>query len=172
MKALTTILAERASAKVPASSDGLKVWREAAQPHVREPVVDACTFARPSSYSGNLAARQFGLVGRLALRKAREHRAGGLPEHFVLVVTAEDVVVLTHVVDGRGGPMGSVGDEVARWPRPEVAVTWSVSGATYAVALDPAGDSPQVECQVGRSPLSEDFLNLLSTPARQTPAAG
>src|SRR3954470_15256084 len=94
MKALTTMLAERAMAGQEAPADGLKAIRDAAQARISEPVVDACSFSRPTSYSGNLAARQFGMLGRLAVRKQREARAGGLPQHFVLAVTEHEAIAL------------------------------------------------------------------------------
>ena len=60
MKALTTMLAERAMEKMEQPVDGLKEWRDAAQAQVSEPVIDACLFSRPTSYAGNVDVEPLG----------------------------------------------------------------------------------------------------------------
>src|SRR4051794_18356929 len=80
MKALTTMLAERAMAKMEQPADGLKEWRDAAQAQITEPVVDACLFSRPASYAANAVASHSGPLVGMLLRKSREIRAGGLPQ--------------------------------------------------------------------------------------------
>ena len=97
--------------------DGLKEWRDAAQAQVSEPVIDACLFSRPTSYAGNVMSSHSGPIVGMLLRKSREIRAGGLPQHFVLAVTDREVVVLERVMTARGGAMGQPGGEVARWKR-------------------------------------------------------
>lgn len=91
MKALTTKLYERAAKPTPA--EGLKMWRDAAQAQIDEPVVDACLFSRPYSYGGGQVASHAGGLATMLLRKSREIRAGGLPEHYVLAVTADEVTI-------------------------------------------------------------------------------
>src|SRR5436190_7251181 len=162
MKALTTMLAERAMAKMEQPADGLKEWRDAAQTQVTEPVVDACLFSRPTSYKGNaLASHSAPIVGML-LRKSREIRAGGLPQHFVLAVTEREVVVLERVMTARGGAMGQPGGEVARWKRSDVGVSYGIAG--YLLKITLAAHGEVYECTAVKHNLTESFLRLLLDP--------
>ena len=74
MKAPTTVLAERAMARMEQPADGLKEFREAAQAQITEPVIDASLFSRPASYAGNTVATHFGPIAGMLLRKSREIR--------------------------------------------------------------------------------------------------
>lgn len=170
MKALTTILAERATASQDGPADGLKTVRDNAVAFLGEEVVDACPFSRPTSYAGNLAARQFGPLGRLALRKHRQARAGGLPQHFVLAVTRDDVIAIEQTYTVRGGTAGVLGPSVARWPRAALTVTTKQAGYLTNVSLSPPGGEA-TECCVSASPLTASFLDLLGDPSRRTPSA-
>jgi hypothetical protein len=167
MKSLTTMLAARATMQAPA--DGLKVWRDVAATRVHEPIVDACVFSRPSNYAAQKVASKFGVLGNMAMRKAQEVRAGGLPQHFILVVTANDVIALQHQSGGGADP-SSVGTEVARWQRSTLQVTYKPGGYLFNVVIAANGDNEEVECCVGNSPLSESFIGLLTDPARDSAA--
>jgi hypothetical protein len=169
MKALTTMLAERAMTKMEQPADGLKEWRDAAQAQITEPVIDACLFTRPTSYGANAIASHSGPIVGMLLRKSREIRAGGLPQHFVLAVTADEVVALERVMTARGGPMGAPGGEAARWKRSDVGVTWTPSGFRLKVRIVAKGEVYQ--CSVVKHPLSEAFLRLLSDPENMRAAA-
>src|SRR4051812_31272602 len=116
------MVAQRAAQ--PAPADGFRVWRDAAQAQISEPVIDACLFARPSSYGATALASHTGGLGTMLLRKSREIRAGGLPEHLVLAVTADEVIALRRTMKARGGPLGEPGEEVARWKRSDLRVSW------------------------------------------------
>jgi hypothetical protein len=168
MKALTTMLVERSAQ--PAPAEGLKAWRDVAQQQIEEQVIDACLFARPTSYAANAMASHSGLRVGMILRKSREIRAGGLPQHFVLAVTGDDVVALRRTMKARGGPMGQPGEEVARWPRGDVRVNWSDGGYLFKVTLRSSSGVEKVECTVAKSPLTESFLELLGDPERDYPA--
>jgi hypothetical protein len=171
MKAPTTFLVDRAMAKQGPPVDGLKLWRDAAQEQVDAPVVDACLFSRPSNYAASLGAtRMGGLLGRAALKQTQKVQAGGFPQHFLLAVTADEVIALERTVGGRGGVTGRPGPELARWPRATLGVGWEASGHLYNATITPPADDPAIRCCVGKSPLSESFLQLLADPARQTPA--
>src|SRR3954452_18596953 len=133
MKALTTMLAQRVMPAAPA--EGLKVWRDAAQAQIAEPVIDACLFSRPASYGASTLASHTGGLATMLLRKSREIRAGGLPEHFVLAVTADEVIALRRTMKARGGPLGEPGEEVARWKRSDLRVSWRDGGYLYKVTI-------------------------------------
>jgi hypothetical protein len=160
MKALTTVLAERAMAKMEQPEDGLKEWRDAAQAQISEPVIDACLFSRPASYGANAIASHSGPIVGMLLRKNRELRAGGLPPHFMFAVTDREVIALERVMTARGGSMGKPGGEVARWQRSDLGVTWRASGFRLCVTIAVKGQT--YECSVVKHPLSEAFLALLS----------
>jgi hypothetical protein len=169
MKALTTMLAERAIAKMEQPADGLKEWRDAAQAQITELVIDACLFTRPTSYAGNALASHSGPVVGMLLRKSREIRAGGLPQHFVLAVTDREVVVLERVMTARGGPLGRPGGEVVRWKRSEVGVSYGIAGYLLKVTLVVRGEV--FECTVVKHDLTESFLRLLGDPENMRAAA-
>jgi hypothetical protein len=160
MKALTTMLAERAMAKMDEPEDGLKEWRDAAQAQISEAVIDACLMTRPTSYAGNVVSSHSGPLVGMLIRKSRAIRAGGLPQHFLVAVTEEEVVVVERKVTARGGPLGKPGGEVARWPRSQVSATWSTAGFLLKVKLVAAGEVH--ECSATKHVLIEDFLELLA----------
>jgi hypothetical protein len=156
------MLAERAMAKMEQPADGLKEWRDAAQAQISERVIDACLFSRPTSYAGNAMASHSGPIVGMLLRKSREIRAGGLPQHFVLAVTEREVIVLERVMTSRGGAMGKPGGEVARWDRSDIGVSYDVAGYLLKVALVAKGEV--YECTVVKHDLTKAFLGLLSDP--------
>lgn len=169
MNALTTMLAERAAR--PAPAEGLKAWREAAQAQIEERVIDACIFSRPSNYTANALASHSGPLAGMILRKSREIRAGGLPEHFILAVTAEQVIALRRNMKARRGELlGEPGEEVARWRRSDLTVTWKGAGYLYNVTIESPSESEKVQCCVAKSPLSESFLGLLCDASRDQAA--
>jgi hypothetical protein len=168
MKALTTMLAQRAAQ--PAPAEGLKVWRDAAQAQVDDPVIDACLFSRPASYGASTLASHTGGLATMLLRKSREIRAGGLPEHFILAVTADEVIALRRTMKARGGTLGEPGEEVARWRRSDLNVSSRNGGYLLKVTLESPSEDEKVQCTVGSSPLSESFVALLADPARSTAA--
>jgi hypothetical protein len=170
MKALTTKLFERAMAGREAPEEGLKMWRDAAQAQIDEPVIDACIFARPYSYGASTLAGHTGVLGSMLLRKSREIRAGGLPEHFILAVTADKVIALKRTMKA-GDPVGQPGPEVARWNRSDLKVTWRDGGYLYKVTLESPSEGEKVESSVGKSPLSESFLELLADASLKQAAA-
>jgi hypothetical protein len=168
MKALTTMLAQRAAQ--PAPEEGLKVWRDAAQAQIDQPVIDACLFSRPASYAANALASHTGPLAGMLLRKSREIRAGGLPEHFLLAVTGDEVIALRRTMKARGGPLGAPGEEVARWKRSDLNVSSSNGGYLLKVTIESPSEGEKVQCTVAGSPLSESFVALLADPSRTSPA--
>jgi hypothetical protein len=163
------MLAQRAAQAAPA--EGLKVWRDAAQAQIDEPVIDAALFSRPASYGATALASHTGGLGTMLLRKSREMRAGGLPEHFILAVTDHEVIALRRTMKARGGPTGVPGEEVARWKRSDLDVSSSNGGYLIKVTIKSPAEDEKVQATVGSSPLSEDFVSLLQDPSRSTPAA-
>jgi len=170
MKALTTMLVERAMEKQEQPADGLKVYRDAAQEQLPETVVDACLFSRPSSYGASKAASQLGFIAYKLLKKTQEIQAGGLPEHFMLAVTENEVVALRRTMKARGPQTGVPGEEVARWKRSNLEVSWRVAGYLYNVTIESPSEGEKVQCCLVKSPLTESFLQLLADPTSMEPA--
>jgi hypothetical protein len=168
MKALTTVLFERAAK--PAPDEGLKLWRDAAQAQIDEPVIDACLFSRRASHGATLLASHTGGLATMLLKKSREIRAGGLPEHFILAVTGDEVIALRRTMKARGGSTGVPGEEVARWKRSDLRVSSSNGGYLINVTIESPSEDEKVQAAVGMSPLSESFVALLADPSRTTPA--
>jgi hypothetical protein len=171
LKTATTWLTDRAVDRQPAPTEGFRAWREAAQAQLPETVVDACIFSRPSNYTHTLIARQGGMVGQALLHAQQKMAAGGLPQHFILAVTERDVVVLQRTLNTRHQGLGKPGEEVARWSRATLAVTWKDSGDLYDATIIAPEIEGRIQCCVGKIPLSASFLELLADAGRMTPAA-
>jgi hypothetical protein len=150
-----------------AAEKGIEIYREAIQPLVDEPVLAACPFARQGMMTDKLAG-QFGALPYALARKRQKSRAGGLPEHFIVAVTAERVYAFERKVKGRD-PIGQVGGEVGRWERAALRVSSrsdrSAGGMLLNVKIESPAAGEAVNCSVGRSAESEEFLALLADPA-------
>ena len=127
------------------------MWRDAAQAQIDEPVIDAFIFSRPTNYAANVVASHSGPLAGLLLRKTQEIRAGGLPHHFILAVTADDVIALRRTMKARGGMLGVPGEEVARWRRSDLHVTWKDGGPVTNVTIESPIEDEKVQCCVGKS---------------------
>ncbi|MDQ8046497.1 MAG: hypothetical protein AAGC46_05315 [Solirubrobacteraceae bacterium] len=174
MKSPTTHLVERAVAKQehdPAAD--LAHHRAAAAEQFDGPFIDACLFSRRWNAGSQLVARQFGILGRLALRKARELQAAGLPNHFMLVITDTEVIAFERELTPFGGQLGKPGrgGEVARWRRADLTVTWTDAGYLYDTVIASRTEGEVVKCTVGKAPISESFLRLLADPTATAPAS-
>jgi len=150
-----------------AAEKGIEIYREAVQPHLEEPVIAACMFSRQGMMTNKLAG-QFGALPYALARKHQQRRAGGLPQHFVLAVTAERVYAFESKVGGRD-PVGRIGPEVARWERAALRVSSqpdrTLGGMMLSVKIESPADGKTVNCSVGRSAESEELLALLSGAA-------
>jgi hypothetical protein len=165
MKLPTSVLPGR-NAK--AADFSLDVYRDAVQPHIDEPVIAACLFSRQGLMSEK-AAGHFGALPYVLARKRSQTRASGLPQHFIVAVTADRVYAFETKIGMKTGTAGEVRGEVARWDRAALHVTSapekSTGGLTLKVTIESPGEEEKVQCSVGRHELSEDFLRLLSDPS-------
>jgi hypothetical protein len=168
MNTMAHPLVARESAESDVLSEGFKAWRDAAQSEIDEPIIEACIFSRPSSQVGSRVAGYFGWLPALMLHLDRRPRAAGFPQHFVLAVTAREVIALERTMRPLGPPTGTVGREVARWQRSELKVTSRPAGSLIQVTLTPAAPAEPVQCSLGAHALSDRFIALLSDPSRQT----
>lgn len=164
MKFPTSIMSAQRGAD---GADSLDVYKDAVQPSIDEPVIAACVFARQGMMK-NKVAGHFGFLPYLLAKKHSEVRAGGLPQRFYLVVTADHVYAIEHKIKSARNPMGEPGDEVARWDRAGLRASYrsdaTMGGLALSVTLESPAEGETVHCSVGSSPLSEDFLRLLNDP--------
>jgi hypothetical protein len=72
-------------------------------------------------------------------------------EPFILAVTPLEVVALRP------------GQELARWSRGELRVSWRRDGDRFDVTLASALDREDLHCHVARTYLHQQFLTLLAT---------
>ncbi len=151
-------------------ADPLGPMRESAAAQLGTPVIDAGMFTRQSSdMAGRVAgsASLGGPLARMALKKYEQSRAGGLPDHFLLAVTADEVVALERkfsmrTTDGVGEP----GPEVARWRRTDLQVDVREKGYQLYVTLRSPKEDETVQCAVVKIPATEAFVALLGDPGR------
>jgi hypothetical protein len=174
MKSLTTRLAERAMSKQEMPQDPLAPMREAATAQLGAPVLDAALFTRQSNDAAKRVAGSAtfgGPLARMALKKFEQTRAGGLPQHFLLAVTTDEVVALERTLGTRAtAPAGEPGAEVARWRRTDLEVRVEDKGYMLNVTLSSPAKDEKVECAVVKITATEDFVALLGDASRQTPA--
>jgi hypothetical protein len=174
VKSLNTRLVERAMAKQEMPQDPLATMRAAAATQLGSPVVDAALFTRQSSDTATRVAGSATLGGplaRMALKKFEQSKAGGLPAHFLLAVTSDEVVALERKQKATSrDPLGTPGPEVARWRRADLQVSMLDKGHMLNVTLSSSREGEQVQCTVGKITATEDFVALLGDPSRQTPA--
>ncbi|MDX6414281.1 MAG: hypothetical protein QOH23_1691 [Gaiellaceae bacterium] len=174
MKSLTTRLAERAMSKQEMPQDPLAPMRDAAAAQLGAPVLDAALFTRQSNDAAKRVAGSAtfgGPLARMALGKFEQTRAGGLPKHFLLAVTTDDVIALERTLGTRStDAAGEPGAEVARWRRADLEVSVQEKGYMLNVTLASPSEDEKVECAVTKITATQDFVALLGDASRQTPA--
>jgi hypothetical protein len=175
MKSLSTALAQRAMAKQEMPADPLAPARASASDELGVEVIDAALFTRQH----NEVARRFagsasfgGPLARMAMKKVEQSRAGGLPEHFLLAITRDEVVALERKVttgtrDGIGEPRGEVG----RWRRADLEVSVKDKGYLLHVTLAPTTGEETVNCSTTKFAASEAFVVLLQSGAANAAAS-
>ena len=133
--------------------------------HTGQPLIAACPFSRRGQMTQKLAGK-FGVLAYLGARQHAKGKAGGLPEHFFLAVTADQVRAVGYQLGMTGKQ--KLGDEVAVWRREDLHVEASPSRLWIDVTLTLPSEDERVECRVGMAPAAEAFVGLLqSRPAQQ-----
>lgn len=139
--------------------------------HLGIPVVAACPFSRRGMMANKVAGR-FGLIAYFASKQVQKARAGGLPEKFMLAVTDADVIAVAYANRGFSQAV-TLGDEVARWRRCDLAVSVKKGMTPYLldVTLESPAEDEKVLCAVGDSSVSDAFLALLGAGSTVAAAA-
>ena len=168
MKTLTTRLYDRAMADREMPADPLAAYRASAADQLGQPVIDAALFTRQHSEIADTVTQSTwfgGLLSQLALKKVEQARAGGLPEHFLLAVTENDVIALERKItmSARDG-IGEVRDEVARWRRADLEISVKDRGHKLHVTLRSPSEDETVKCSVVKVDATAAFVALLGMP--------
>jgi hypothetical protein len=133
--------------------------------HIGQPLIAACPFSRRGQMTQKLAGK-FGMLAYLGARQHAKVKAGGLPEHFFLAVTAEHVRAIGYQLGMTGKQ--KLGDEVAIWRREDLHVEASPSRLWIDVTLASPSEDERVECRVGMAPAAQAFVEMLqSRPAER-----
>lgn len=115
---------------------------------------------RRGMMSNKMATHFGGMLGRSISKKVNKQRAGGLPEHFVLAVTADQAIVIEYKLAGRKRKL--IG-EVTRWKRDGLSVGWSKVGPYMLhVTIGVAGEDETFNIGAGDAPCTQAFLTLLA----------
>jgi hypothetical protein len=171
MKTPNQYLVDRAMAKQEGQpNDGLRRYRESAQAQIKEPVIDALLFSRPSNDFVSTVAQKSGWIAQIGVHLVQKNRAGGFPQHFLLAVTETEVIALERRQTMKA-QMAEGGEEIARWKRSELDVSTTVSTWQRQVTITPP-TGPVVQCCVGEHGLSKTFVDLLLDPTANHQAVG
>ena len=126
--------------------------------HIGEPLIAACPFSRRGQMTQKFASK-FGALAYLSARQHAKSKAGGLPEHFYLAVTDEDVRAIGYKLGMTGKE--PLGEEVAVWRRDALEVEARPSSLWIDVTLGSPSEGERVDCRVGSAPASQAFVELL-----------
>jgi len=126
--------------------------------HIGEPLIAACPFSRRGQMTQKFAGK-FGALAYLSARQHAKSKAGGLPEHFYLAVTDEDVRAIGYKLGMTGKE--TLGEEVAAWRRDALEVEARPTDVWIDVTLESPSEGERVDCRVGSAPASQAFVELL-----------
>ena len=142
-------------------------WVGRVQPSCPEQVLGACPFSPPRNEVAGRAAALGGrlgggLLGGLLARKAETalngRAAGGLPQNFVLAVTASHVRAY-EMRFTRGG--AEAGQEVAAWDRSGLQVANVDRGGLKTNVTLSLPDGKEIICSAGTHEYTDRFIALL-----------
>ena len=134
-------------------------YRDLAAARLDEPVLAACPMTRRGMMSVKTAGH-FGFLARLATKKAYEHRAGGLPEHFVVAVTPTHVHAFSAPIKMRSPNSRELKEELGVWDRSDVSASWK-KGGPYMLDVTLVAGGETYNVRVGDAEASTAFLELL-----------
>ena len=128
---------------------------------VDEPVLAWSMFYRTGGWGG-LAANHVSPLAASAIKLVGKKRAGGLPPHFLLVVTPSKIRAFgfkQRRLNFR------VRDEVAVWDRASVRVSWRETTLTMRLTIEAPAGGESVVCDTGKAAITDHFLGALSAQA-------
>ena len=131
------------------------------QEKLEEPVLAWSLFYRTGGW-GSLAATHVSPLAATAINLVGKKRAGGLPQHFLLVVTASKIRAFAFKQkrsDLR------VRDELAVWDRESIRVSFRETGLTMRLTIEAPADGESVVCDTGKAAITDRFLGALGAQA-------
>jgi hypothetical protein len=128
---------------------------------VDEPVLAWSIFYRTGGW-GALAANHVSPLAASAIRLVGKKRAGGLPQHFVLVVTPSKIRAFAF--KQRRSDL-RVRDEVAVWDRASIRVSCRETALTMRLTIEAPAEGETVVCDTGKAAITDRFLGALGAHA-------
>jgi hypothetical protein len=125
------------------------------------PVIAYAACFRSGSY-GAMALTHATPLGGLIMNMVGKKKAGGLPQNFVIAVTADRVPAFKY--KPRGWKL-TLKDEVAVWDRASVRVSSEVKGMTTRVTLEAPDEDEKIVFDTGKGALADDLLAALGAGA-------
>jgi hypothetical protein len=126
-----------------------------------EPVLAWSLFYRTGGW-GSLAATHVSPLAATAINLVGKKRAGGLPQHFLLVVTPSKIRAFAFKQkrsDLR------VRDEVAVWDRESIRASFRETAMTMRLTIEAPANGESVVCDTGKAAITERFLSALGAQA-------
>jgi hypothetical protein len=126
-----------------------------------EPVLAWSLFYRTGGW-GSLAATHVSPLAATAINLVGKKRAGGLPQHFLLVVTPSKIRAFAFKQkrsDLR------VRDEVAVWDRESIRASFRETAMTMRLTIEAPADGESVVCDTGKAAITDRFLHALDAQA-------
>jgi hypothetical protein len=140
------------------SSDEQRAWADRNRALVEEktgaPVVAYSIFYRSGSW-GAMGAQRVSPLAASAIKLIGKKKAGGLPPHFILAVTADKL----HAYKFKQRRTDiRVGDEVAVWDRSALRVTARETAITTRLTIESPAEGEKVQCDTGKAEITDQFL--------------
>ena len=125
------------------------------------PVLAYAACFRAGSY-GAMAVSHATPLGALIMNLVGKKKAGGLPQNFVIAVTADKVQAFKYKPRGR---KLSLKDEVAVWDRAGIRASAEVKGLTTRVTLESPAEDEKIVFDTGKGAIADSLMNALGAGA-------
>ena len=135
-------------------------YRDALQTKVDEPVLAGGLFYRSGGFAA-VAIGPFSGLAALISRSIGRHRAGGLPNQFLLAVTPTRVHVFK-CSTAYGNVKAK--DELAVWKRAGLTVTAEETAVDTKVVIEAPGARERLVCSTGKDELSQSVVYAMQEP--------
>jgi hypothetical protein len=136
-------------------------WADQNRSRVEEktgaPVIAFSTFYRTGSW-GSMGADQISGLAGTAIRLIGKRKAGGLPQSFILALTADRLHAFAYKPRRN---VIEVGNEVGSWDRAAIRASVEETAMTMRLTLESPADGAKVVCDTGKAEITDDFLAQL-----------
>jgi hypothetical protein len=153
------------------SVEAQRQWVESTRPQIEErtgaPALAFSTFYRSGSW-GAMGAQHLSPLAASAIKFLGKRKAGGLPAHFILAVTADRIYAFSYKARRHGI---QVGDELAVWQRSGIRVSAEETAMTVRLTIESPSDGSKMVCDTGKAAITESFMTLLGVGASLAQAA-